>query len=264
MQEESVYVDIFISPVRKCRHYLPKFGKGTAEEAVSLPIFLNLYGSDPLYARLGLDSLLVYAAHKAAGGITSIYRQIGIGCERLFQHLIYDIAEYERPAQVVWSYETKTANGQTKTLSLDGRLGLSDVKNLSSKNAAVEWMASYCKEIDVSPPVNGVVFEVRQGYKSKDSKRQNADIDNATVAWANGYLPAFAVFFLANRQRPCSSVPQPKVWGFGWGNDRRPQPLYFRVFQTGVGLRLGGVFPTELRSVQSRSPKCPSNIAQSQ
>ena len=39
-----------------------------------------------------------------------------------------------------------------------------------------------------------MVFEVRQGYKSKDSKRQNADIDNATVAWASGYLPVFAIF----------------------------------------------------------------------
>ena len=35
---------------------------------------------------------------------------------------------------------------------------------------------------------------MRQGYKSKDSKRQNADIDNATVAWANDYLPVFAIF----------------------------------------------------------------------
>lgn len=38
------------------------------------------------------------------------------------------------------------------------------------------------------------MFEVRQGYKSKDSKRQNADIDNATIAYANGYLPVFAIF----------------------------------------------------------------------
>ena len=47
---------------------------------------------------------------------------------------------------------------------------------------------------EVAEPSNGIVFEVRQGYKSKDSKRQNADIDNATVAWANNYLPVFAIF----------------------------------------------------------------------
>jgi len=37
------------------------------------------------------------------------------------------------------------------------------------------------------------VFEVRQGYKSKDSKRQNADIANAASALANAYLPCIIV-----------------------------------------------------------------------
>jgi hypothetical protein len=38
-------------------------------------------------------------------------------------------------------------------------------------------------------PKKGVVFEVRQGYKSKDSKRQNADIANAAHAYVEGYMP---------------------------------------------------------------------------
>ena len=38
------------------------------------------------------------------------------------------------------------------------------------------------------------MFEVRQGYKSKDSKRQNADIRNAVNAHADNYLPAIVVF----------------------------------------------------------------------
>lgn len=37
--------------------------------------------------------------------------------------------------------------------------------------------------------IKGVVFEVRQGYKSKDSKRQNADISNAVNAYVNFYIP---------------------------------------------------------------------------
>ena len=37
-------------------------------------------------------------------------------------------------------------------------------------------------------------MEVRQGYKSKDSKRQNADITNATEAYINGYLPILILF----------------------------------------------------------------------
>ena len=55
-------------------------------------------------------------------------------------------------------------------------------------------MRNYCAELEVQYPQNGIVFEVRQGYKSKDSKRQNGDIDNATVAWSKGYLPVFSIF----------------------------------------------------------------------
>lgn len=37
--------------------------------------------------------------------------------------------------------------------------------------------------------LKGVVFEVRQGYKSKDGKRQNADMVNAAMACTQEYLP---------------------------------------------------------------------------
>lgn len=37
--------------------------------------------------------------------------------------------------------------------------------------------------------LKGAVFEVRQGYKSKDAKRQNADIANAAAAYTQAYLP---------------------------------------------------------------------------
>ena len=49
----------------------------------------------------------------------------------------------------------------------------------------------------VSPNViagfTGTVFEVRQGYKSKDSKRQNADIANAGAAYAEAQFPCALV-----------------------------------------------------------------------
>lgn len=37
--------------------------------------------------------------------------------------------------------------------------------------------------------LKGCVIEVRQGYKSKDSKRQQADLANASAAYAATYLP---------------------------------------------------------------------------
>ena len=143
----------------------------------------------------------MYAAHKAAGGMTSVYRQIGVGCERLFRQIILDNAQYDDASFAGWSYETtKTVikNNQPKqvkrVLTLDGRLEFSEIRNKNVSAALHSWVKKYCKKIDANEPDNGVVFEVRQGYKSKDSKRQNADIENASTAWAKGYLPIFAIF----------------------------------------------------------------------
>ena len=144
---------------------------------------------------MGLDTDLMYAAHRAAGGMTSVYRQIGISCERLFRAVLTDAAGYTDPALVTWSYTAQTRSGKTRVLSLDGRLEISEIKKKAVSRNAKRWMKTYCAGLnEVAEPGNGIVFEVRQGYKSKDSKRQNADLDNATVAWANGYLPVFAVF----------------------------------------------------------------------
>ena len=184
----------FLDPLKVCKRYKPKFGLGNKEEGVSLDQFLDLYGADPFYAWCGLDSPLMYAAHKAAGGMTSVYRQIGKGCEQLFREIIIDAAEYEDRNSAFWSYSTKTSAGKDKTLSLDGRLEFSDIKNVDVLGRLNNWVGEYCEIIKAAPPVNGVVFEVRQGYKSKDSKRQNGDIDNIAVAWAQGYMPVFAIF----------------------------------------------------------------------
>ena len=90
MTTEEKYIEMFLDPIRKCKDYKPKFGKSQNADGVSLDGFLKLYGADPFYAWIGLDSGLMYAAHKAAGGMTSIYRQIGIGCEHLFREILID------------------------------------------------------------------------------------------------------------------------------------------------------------------------------
>ena len=194
MADEKQYLETFLIPVRKCKDYRPKFG-GNSGDGLTLNQFKHLYGSDPFYAWVGLDTDLMYAAHRAAGGMTSVYRQIGIGCERLFRAVLVDTTEYTDPEFATWSYSAKTRSGKSKKLSLDGRLELSEIKNQTVFANVQQWITDYCADLgEVEEPRKGIVFEVRQGYKSKDSKRQNADIDNATVAWANDYLPVFAVF----------------------------------------------------------------------
>lgn len=194
MHNEELYLKKFLDPLKICKKYKPKFGKGNKEEGLDFDQFISLYDADPFYSWCGLNCELMYSAHKAAGGMTSVYRQIGKGCENLFKEILFHSLEYHERASVEWSYKSQTKAGTEKKLSLDGRIFFPKIQNITVKKRVVNWTKRYCKNINADFPKNGVVFEVRQGYKSKDSKRQNGDIDNIAVAWSQGYLPVFAIF----------------------------------------------------------------------
>lgn len=183
-----------LEPILVCEKYKPKMGR--AGEGYELEAFQNLYREDPFYSWLGLDSPLVYTAHKAAGGITSIYRQIGIGCERLFRQILVNELNLS-PSDACWSYETPAKSGKPRTLHLDARIPVAAISNARRREIVQDWLERAAASADVSPRViqalAGIVFEVRQGYKSKDSKRQHADMANAAAAYANTYLPCVAV-----------------------------------------------------------------------
>ena len=87
-----------------------------------------------IYHWIGLDSPLMYAAHKAAGGITSVYRQVGIGCQRIFHQMLQDYLGLS-PEEATWSYVVGT-----RKLSLDGRIETDDVKKPEVKERIREWM----------------------------------------------------------------------------------------------------------------------------
>ncbi len=78
---DEEYLQIVLDAVSVCTHYKPRFGQGSRGSGLSLEQFRELYQGDAFYSWFGLDHPLMYAAHKAAGGMTSVYRQIGIGCE---------------------------------------------------------------------------------------------------------------------------------------------------------------------------------------
>lgn len=79
--------------------------------------------------------------------MTSLYRQIGIGCERLFREIIYEKAQYSEYASAQWSYETMTKSGKKKILSLDGRLELSEILNPQIKYNVEEWIKGYLEAV---------------------------------------------------------------------------------------------------------------------
>jgi len=187
-------LETFLEPVRKCAGYKPAFGKGK-KGGISLSGFQALYGGDYFYAWLGLDDPTVYAAHKAAGGLTSVYRQIGIGSERLFRSILSHSLGLNEP-QLNWSYDYQKPDGKYGTHTLDASIKLEDLNNAASMRIQ-KWLSQSQKTVGTSSSgtisLGGAVFEVRQGYKSADSKRQNADLRYGVRAYQAGLLPAFAI-----------------------------------------------------------------------
>ena len=189
--KDDEYFELVAKALRVCAVYKPKFGKGR-KAGLTLEQFQQMYRADPFYNWVGLDSPLMYAAHKAAGGMTSIYRQLGIGCQWLFNRLLQDQLGLSAE-QANWQYQVPAPGRKPRTLSLDGRISVAEIAGATAKKRLEKWVqATYAKVLlaeEVRPTIRGVVFEVRQGYKSKDSKRQNADISNASNAYANLYVP---------------------------------------------------------------------------
>lgn len=196
LTNDAKYVEIVLDPIKVCAHYKPKFGQGAKVEGLTLAEFQKLYQRDPFYSWFGLDNPLMYAAHKAAGGMTSVYRQIGIGCESLFRRILQDRLGLSEAA-VRWSYDVPRASGGSRTLYLDGRVPVAEITDRVAKRRFRDWMTRAARTVGVdkqiSDRLSGAVFEVRQGYKSKDSKRQNADIANAATAYTKAYLPCAVI-----------------------------------------------------------------------
>jgi len=193
---DDEYLQLLVRAIRVCGAYKPKMGRND-KTGLDLTIFRRLYQEDSFYHWFGLDNPLMYAAHKAAGGMTSIYRQIGIGVEHLFRQVLRDKLGLTAE-QAAWSYTFRGANRKPRKLSLDGHIRISDVSNEAARERIGNWLGEACKSLDVEAraarSLQGAVFEVRQGYKGKDSKRQDADIANAATAYTKAYLLCVAVF----------------------------------------------------------------------
>lgn len=194
--DDASYVQLLLTPLSECAKYRPAFGQNE-DEGIDLPRFRTLYGSDPLYHWIGLDSELMYAAHKAAGGMTSIYRQLGIGCERLLRQVIQDCFVLS-DEEAIWSYEYDKGDGKMGVHKLDVCVRVEQIKDKASRARFLAWVRSSATRIGVpqrrAAELTGAVFEVRQGYKSADSKRQNADLRFGLRAYADeDMLPVIAI-----------------------------------------------------------------------
>ena len=144
---DARYRELLLGPVRVCANYRPAFGTARGEEEITLDTFRRLFGSDPLYSWLGLDSPLMYAAHKAAGGMTSIYRQIGIGCERLVRGVIQDALQLD-DEEVRWGYDSVRSDGRAQRLTLDARIDGAHLSDQAAVKRLNEWLERSSRHIN--------------------------------------------------------------------------------------------------------------------
>lgn len=175
----------------------PQFGTG---KPVSLDQFRELYGSDPFYSWLGLDSEYLYTAHHAGAAMTSLYRKLGDGCQKLFRAIIRDEFGVDDEA-AKWSYVIPKPGGKTTTRELDGYIDILEFPESEALGRFKIWLGDAKAKLEAKLNPRGAVFEVRQGYKSQDAKRSTGDVDNAGRIALQSCLPVLAVF---SRQLPTS------------------------------------------------------------
>ena len=86
---------------------------------------------------------------------------------------------------------------KARVFRLDARIDLEHVGEHRRVGAVRNWMQEAASALllpeGTAASLKGLVFEVRQGYKSKDAKRQDADIANAAGAYAHDYMPVMLV-----------------------------------------------------------------------
>lgn len=136
----------------------------------------------------------MYAAHKAAGGITSIYRQVGVGSERLVRRIIKQSLELT-DKDIDWNYSYAKPDGKSGTHILDAKIQSDSLRGIAGErfDSWVQQSSRFVASSSQASRVIGAVFEIRQGYKSADSKRQNADLRFGMRAYQSSLLPVFAI-----------------------------------------------------------------------
>lgn len=247
--DDKRYREILLTPIRVCADYRPAFGTSRGEEEITLDAFKRLFGADPLYSWLGLDSPLMYAAHKAAGGMTSIYRQVGIGCERLVRAVIQDTLALD-DEEVRWGYDAIRSDGKNQRLTLDARID-GDHLDKEAASRLSKWLVRASSRVNQHRDTKGAVFEVRQGYKSADAKRQNADLRFGLAAYDEEYLPVILVISTQVSAVVIERYRQNKLLVLTGSTSKDDTKSTYAFFESVVGYSLSDFFERNKASIRA-------------
>lgn len=260
---EARYLRLLLDPLDECASYKPRFGSDE-KQGLSLAQFTEMYRADPFYNWVGLDSPYMYAAHKAAGGMTSIYRQLGTGVDRLFRAVVQDHLGLT-DEQVRWSYEferevrkkTRKKVVVTGTRMLDARIDLTHLQpNPQAHDRVREWLQRAGKKCGLPDSrinqLTGAVFEARQGYKSADSKRAEADLAFGRNADVMNYMPVVALVSTQVSQQILRSYRNGKMLVLLGSRDADDVVSTYAFFRNVVGFQLDEFFERNTTEMRKR------------
>lgn len=114
-----------------------------------------------------------------------------------------------------------------------------------------DWLGTCSGYINQHRDKKGAVFEVRQGYKSADAKRQNADLRFGLAAYDEGYLPVILVISTQVSSVVIERYRQNKLLvltGSLIDDDRRST---YAFFDNVVGYSLSGFFERNAPKIRS-------------
>jgi len=162
--------------------------------------------------------------------MTSIYRQLGIGCQWLFSALLQDTLGLSA-SQSTWTYDVPASEDTVRTLSLDARIELDHVKDVIARRRVEDWLAkvkvSLRLPVESADRIKGAVFEVRQGYKSK-----TLSVRTLILPMLRTPLPIFTCQFCSCSPRRLMAMWQlviEKPDGFSWPAHYQARPRIVRT-----------------------------------
>ena len=123
--------------------------------------------------------------------MTSIYRQIGIGCEAPFAEFSgFSGLTYE---DVKWSYTLPKSEGKTRTLYFRYRIPMEKVGDIYRRNIVKQWIRQAALRMEIEPKIakslTGIVFEIRQGYEVRTQKDKTQTSQTRRQPTPGGFCP---------------------------------------------------------------------------
>ena len=129
-------------------------------------------------------------------------------------------------------------------MTLDARIAGEHLKDPAARARFEEWLQRATAFLDrpAHTGTMGTIFEVRQGYKSADSKRQNADLDFGNQANLNGYLPAVMIMSTQMSEPVIRRYRAAKMLVLTGSSEKDDRTSTLAFFENVVGYSLSGFF----------------------